>query len=262
MACCFALFCGFRVYLYFGVIVIFTEEFLATLKDSPIDGVIKIFETVENCISQSFTGYEGNEYREWNDGDREILIEAYGLILGIIASGLLEYEFTPVRLTGVTHSDFETIYSCINEIHAYCAPEASNLKLSSLKNHFKNLLTSRFCYEFSQGNLERIQTLINELRESIAKTDDLEKEHQQRLLRRLETMQAEIHKKMSDLDRFWGLIGDAGVVLGKLGTDAKPIVDRIREIATIVWVTQSRAEELPSGTHSPLLGYEVSSDSE
>jgi hypothetical protein len=58
---------------------------------------------------------------------------------------------------------------------------------------------------------------------------------------------------MSDLDRFWGLIGDAGVVLGKLGNDAKPFVDRIKEIADIVWNTQSRAEELPSGTRPPLL---------
>ena len=62
-----------------------------------------------------------------------------------------------------------------------------------------------------------------------------------------------MHKKVSDLDRFWGLIGDAGVVLGKLGNDAKPIVDRIKEVAEIVWQTQSRAEELPSGTKIPLL---------
>ena len=98
-----------------------------------------------------------------------------------------------------------------------------------------------------------MQHLINELRVQISKTDALEQEHQQRLLRRLEKLQAEMHKKVSDLDRFWGLVGDAGVVLGKLGNDAKPIVDRIKEIASIVWRTQSRAEELPSGTELPSL---------
>ncbi len=35
--------------------------------------------------------------------------------------------------------------------------------------------------------------------------------------------------------------------------DAKPIVDRIREIADIVWQTQTRAEELRSGTSMPFL---------
>ena len=69
-------------------------------------------------------------------------------------------------------------------------------------------------------------------------------------------------QKVSDLDRFWGLIGDAGVVLGKLGNDAKPFVDRIREIADIVWQTQSRAEELPSGTSLPSLENKPSDDSE
>ena len=58
---------------------------------------------------------------------------------------------------------------------------------------------------------------------------------------------------MSSLDRFWGLIGEAGVALGKFGQDAKPFVDRIREIAQIIWRTQARAEELPSGTPLPLL---------
>ncbi len=57
---------------------------------------------------------------------------------------------------------------------------------------------------------------------------------------------------MSDLDRFWGLVGDAGVILGKLGTDAKPFVDRVKEIADSVWRAQSRTEELPSNTPTPL----------
>ena len=69
----------------------------------------------------------------------------------------------------------------------------------------------------------------------------------------MEKIQSELHKKVSDLDRFWGLIGDAGVVIGKFGNDAKPIVDRIKEIADIVWRTQSRSEELPSGTTTPFL---------
>ncbi|KEF32622.1 hypothetical protein D777_01256 [Marinobacter nitratireducens] len=43
------------------------------------------------------------------------------------------------------------------------------------------------------------------------------------------------------------------MVLGKLGKDAKPIVDRIREVAEIVWKTQARTEELPSGTDNPVL---------
>ena len=66
-------------------------------------------------------------------------------------------------------------------------------------------------------------------------------------------MQSELHKKMSDLDRFWGFVGDAGVVMGKFGNDVKPLTDRIREMMGIVWNTQARAEELESGSPNPFL---------
>ncbi len=54
-------------------------------------------------------------------------------------------------------------------------------------------------------------------------------------------MQSELHKKISDVDRYWGLVAEAGVVLGKLSKDSKPIVARIKELAEIIWTTQSRA---------------------
>lgn len=121
------------------------------------------------------------------------------------------------------------------------------------RNRFNTLFNNSFSYEFSQGDLERIQNLINELRVSISKSELFTADHRQRLLKRLEKLQGELHKKVSNLDRFWGLIGDAGVALGKFGNDAKPIVDRIREISEIVWRTQARSEELPSGATTPFL---------
>jgi hypothetical protein len=77
--------------------------------------------------------------------------------------------------------------------------------------------------------------------------------HRARLLRRLESLQSEMHKKMSDVDRIWGLVGDAGIVIGKFGKDAKPIVDRIKELSQIAWKTQARTEELSSSSKNPLL---------
>ena len=126
-------------------------------------------------------------------------------------------------------------------------------KISDLRNKYNTIFSNTFSYEFTTGDLERIQKLINELRDNITVSELFTSEHKQRLLKRFEKLQSELHKKVSDLDRFWGLIGDAGVVIGKFGTDAKPFVDRIKEIAEIVWRTQSRSEELPSGTTIPFL---------
>ena len=110
-----------------------------------------------------------------------------------------------------------------------------------------------FAYEFSDGDLEQIQKSINALRDLVAASDFFGVNHKSRLLKRIERLQQELHKKQSDLDHFWGLVGDAGVVLGKFGSDAKPFVDLIKEITNVVWRTQARAEELPSDSKPALL---------
>lgn len=127
-----------------------------------------------------------------------------------------------------------------------------NQFLSAIENK-KKILNKGFFYEFTDGDLNRVQQLINELRSEITQSDLFEGSHRARLLRRLEAMQSEMHKKMSDVDRIWGLVGDAGIVIGKFGKDAKPFVDRIRELSQIAWKTQARAEELPSSSQNPLL---------
>jgi hypothetical protein len=118
----------------------------------------------------------------------------------------------------------------------------------------KKDLAKGFYYEFTDGDLSRIQELINELRNKITQSPLFENGHRERLLRRLERLQSELHKKMSDVDRIWGLVGDAGVAIGKFGKDAKPIVDLIKELSQIAWRTQARKEELPSNCDNPLLG--------
>jgi hypothetical protein len=121
------------------------------------------------------------------------------------------------------------------------------------RNKFKQQFDVGFLYRFSDGDITRIQELLNELRDMISHSSNFDAKHKERLLLRLENLQKEMHKKMSSLDKFWGLVGDAGVVLGKFGRDAKPFVDRISEITKIIWRIQARAEELPSNAMMPQL---------
>ena len=117
-----------------------------------------------------------------------------------------------------------------------------------------------FLYRFSDGDLKRIQTLINEIREHLVNTKEISEEQKYRLLKRLEKLQSELNKSMSDLDRFWGLLVEGSIVLKKVGENAKPLVDRIQEIANIVWRVQARAEELPSNVPLELPGSECDKD--
>ncbi len=225
--------------------MIFSEEFVEELKGEPFEGTVQMIKIARQNFLE---GAEG-----WTEHDYQVLLEAYALVTEIIESKLLQINRPGFAISGDKEQDCKQINQYLAALEQYCVSESSKLKVESYRSHFRTALSTGFSYEFSQGDLERVQELINEIRDLIANSNGLEKDHQRRLLTRVEKLQAEMHKKVSDLDRFWGLIGDAGVVLGKLGTDAKPIVDRIKEIADIVWQTQSRAEELPSGTQIPLL---------
>lgn len=185
-------------------------------------------------------------------------LEALAIFQAFAEAQRLNFEYP--NLSSNKAENVKRVISFFESASQTLTKGVAELTVARVKSKYAAKFGKAFLYEFSQGDLERIQLLINELRERITNCDALEENHKQRLLRRLERLQSELHKKVSDLDRFWGLVGDAGVVLGKLGKDAKPIVDRIREIAEIVWRTQSRAEELPSDAPPPLISHDKTSE--
>src|SRR5207237_9712809 len=81
---------------------------------------------------------------------------------------------------------------------------------------------------------ERAHDLINELRELIRSNSLISDEHKRRLLRRLEAMRGELHRKTNDIDRFWGFLGEAGIAMRKFGEDLAPISERVLELGGIV----------------------------
>jgi hypothetical protein len=171
-------------------------------------------------------------------------LEAFGLFKALSDSYALEYKFP--RLGSGKIENVNRIRRFFYDTKRSLDEHFTKLTVEKYKNKFSISLGRTFAYEFSEGDLARVQSLINDLRERISNSKLFQDDHRTRLLKRLERLQFELHKKVSDLDRFWGLIGDAGVVLRKFGEDAKPIFDRIRELTWIIWLTQTRAEGLPS----------------
>lgn len=224
--------------------MLFSDDFLSAVSDNPSAAVVKLVDTIEQSVDE--------HGHEWSRKEYDALFEGFTLLQSIVASFDLPQLGAFPELTGQFNSDASAMWETLQGYRDKYLGEVTSMRAQSMVSHFNNLLGSQFAYEFSKGDLERIQHLVNELRDNISECEEIEAEHKQRLLRRLEKLQSELHKKMSDLDRFWGLIGDAGIILGKLGADSKPIVDRIKEIADIVWRTQARAEELPSNAPTPL----------
>jgi len=222
---------------------LFDEKFIEDLGDDPM---ISLFNILERYVQT---------YEDLNFEDH---LETYALVETIILSNGMIFSIPkmPDQRSDRMNVIRNFLYGLHDKVFEYVQQNEDGRILDKFRKEFSVKVAKGFAYEFSQGDLDRIQVLLNEMRELVVKSSKFEENHKRRLLKRIERLQSELHKKQSDLDHLWGLIGDAGVVLGKFGKDAKPFADRIREIINIVWGTQSRAEELPSGTKPPLLSGE------
>lgn len=215
----------------------FSEDFLSKLPDDPI--------VAAHAMCEFFMSTDGREL-EYKD-----YIEAYAAFEAFCeASGL---SFGKVKLENDRAGMREEIVGYFTAAAAQLDTDVVACELRAAREKYRLRFGVGLLYEFSEGDLARIQTLINELRDLAVRSESFDANHRERFLKRLEQVQAELHKKIGTLDKVWAFIGEAGVVIGKFGTDAKPFVDRIREILQIAWRTQARAEELPSGAPLPLL---------
>jgi len=229
--------------------MLFNEDIIAQIEENPVMGITNACEVAIDRLNE----LSGDG---WSEIAHELLMEAVSFLELAIQTSQIHVDAIVPEAAGNIQENCKNFWVYICEIKAIFEEQSIKLKMDSYKARYKADFKASFSYEFSQGDLERIQTLINELRDHISENEMLEEDHKRRLLKRLESMQSELHKRVSDLDRLWGMVGDAGVVLGKLGVDSKPIVDRIKEVTEIVWKTQSRTEELPSDSRNPMIEYD------
>lgn len=221
----------------------FRDDFIETLPEGGIEAIA--------AVCEEFIKEDRRLGAEQRLKNFEKYIEAVAMIEMLSSSK--EISLNIPKLSTKDESYLNTIVRFFFDTAEEFKEKKTNLTLEKAREKYRLKFEVGFLYQFSDGDLSRIQNLINELRNSISTSNIFEENHKERLLKRLESLQKTLHKKMSNLDSFWGLIGDAGVTLGKFGTNAKPFVDRIREITQIIWRTQARSEELPSGAEFPLL---------
>lgn len=227
------------------------QEILDQVNDDPSVAVISACKFVESEFSGSSS---------WDEEDEYLLYEIYALITTLKEVGRIQYLADAPDLAATFPHICVNLSSFMDKVkkqlELLVRNQANARRIEQIKNHFSITINNAFGYEFTDGDLKRIQQLINDLREMVSANTELDEGHKQRMLKRLEKMQSELHKKMSDISRFYELMGDAGVALGRLGEGAKPFVDRIKEIVDIGWKSQARAEQLQTDAENPLIGNE------
>jgi hypothetical protein len=178
--------------------------------------------------------------------------EQYVQALGVLKafSEANDFVFTYPEISG-DPEDINIIVKFFQTVRRHFQKGIANLELEEsvdkFSKHFGN-----FCYVLSQGDVERIQSLISQLRETISNSGEFPEEYKKRLIKRLERLQSEVHKRMSNYDRFWGLMGDLGIARNKPGKDAKTVTEYMEGILTIVFRSQAIAEQLPSDSRLPI----------
>jgi hypothetical protein len=222
----------------------FQEDFLNNLPDDTYEAASLICNHFFSFDSQfKIPGKKIKAYKDY--------VEAY--MATEIFLEIKKFKLTSISFTQDKLKNLDNIINFFKVLRIEIKKREDFIFIEKSREKFRQFFGQLFIYEFSNGDLILIQKLINELRDLITHSELFDSKYKERLLKKLEGLQSEIHKKMSNLDKFWGFVGELGVVLGKFGKDAKPFVDRIREILQIVWRTQARSEELPSATAIPLL---------
>jgi hypothetical protein len=227
--------------------MLFDQAFIEKLEGDPLGGILEAFDiTFDKFGAENAPG-------SWTPEHLEVLLETTVFINLAIKTNNFDIRISdPVLIENVPLA-CRKMLEYLREVRAEFKELGFKARMASKASHYEAAFKTSFAYEFTQGDLDRIQVLISELRSQLTANTSLEESHKQRLLRRLEKLQSELHKRVPDVDRFFGLVGDAGVVFGKLGNDAKPIVDRVKELMQIAWKTQAHAEELPTSSPNPML---------
>jgi hypothetical protein len=133
----------------------------------------------------------------------------------------------------------------ILNIKAYFAQLRSLVRSQLAERHAKSYFDSKTeeylllfarvpVYEFAGQEFTRVQDLFRELADLLRASTLVSDDQKNRLLRKLEAARAELHRKTTDIDRFWGFLAEAAIAMRKFGQDFKPVSDRVLELAAVV----------------------------
>lgn len=216
-----------------------------------------------DAVCREFAAFDGLHKEDWSEHTSD-----YELALALLTALSEKHpniaQTASAVLTGHAASNIKAVRIAFSNTANFVADRlrqrTANELLESNRERFKQMLAGAVLYDFSDDDYKRVQILINELREIISQSTEFAEKHQYRLLRRLERLQSELHKEMSDLDRFVGFFFDIAPRLGQLGDDVEPLVKRLNELSQIIVRLISVTDKLPAPKLAKLLGMNPAAD--
>ncbi len=164
-------------------------------------------------------------------------VEALGILRGFAMARNASLEAFP-EIGSQRHQNIANIATWFGQLRARVRGELTSRHargyFDSKADEYMSLFNRAAVYQFTDPEFQRMQQLTTELGELFRSSTLLGEDQKRKLLRRLEAMRAEFHRKTNDIDRFWGFMGEAGIAMRKYGQDFEPIADRVLELGEIV----------------------------
>jgi hypothetical protein len=178
----------------------------------------------------------------------EDFIELYSFYQVYAEKHVLDVAFP--RLGTNSQNNLELIISFFRNRHRIVSMKvqkyASERIIDEKKTKFKAILFGDYLYEFTSEELKTLRMLLYQLKNLLTDCPHLDSQFTQRLTRRIDNISKDLHIEMPSLDILWGLVGEAGVIVGKAGEKVAMIVNKIREVIHLIWQVQARSEKLSS----------------
>jgi hypothetical protein len=229
--------------------LVFTKEFIDGLPRDPIEAAHQMCQAVFERREDLGRDQDYGAPRDLTFEDCieivaafEALAERYGLDLVL-----------PDVSVGGRDDFFRATTDFVDSLYKQVDKKVAESRMRRAREEYRGMFGAGAPFELTDGDVEEIQRMLNRLRDIIVKTNNLTEKHKQRVLERLEALQAELHKRMSSVDKFWAFLGEATVIARKLGKEGKPLLDITLLILKIIHSAQARAAGLPSATEFPLL---------
>ena len=223
---------------------LFDESFMEQLSSDPLDALRTIITRYNSFLSDKTAQQQF-----------ELSVQAYALVREYSEAYAPQFkpQLTPNLMPADKGTSIQLVASSFQQILTLIETAKTSRSLENFEQRAKALVKKVDAIEFTDGDLNRLQELINEMRGIATNTNELSERHRSRILDRLEKLQAEIHKRVTKLEHAWLLVPEIGLALGQFGKDAAPMGDRLNETLRIVTGAEARRAELPSSYEPPFL---------
>lgn len=219
----------------------FDEDYIKNLPKDPISAGIKL------CAD--FRRFHLDSTAEIHLTDYITYLKAHFLLLSL--AHMIGHEIGISNLAEDIEANITYIVTTFNQYESIFKKASTEHHVSKISELLTGEYYSTIACRFTNSDLGRIKQLINELDRIISETNNLSRSDKTALLGELKIIRPDLEKGSLDLDRFWQLVEVANGMLGKLGKDAEPIAERMREIAVIAWRTPAYVHELSCDAAMP-----------